>query len=80
MSLLPQCTPEELALRFASSPAIRESPRFSRPRPRGGNAASATGFDVEHYAGPVSYRTDNLMGKNKEQVSGEQRGEWGRRE
>ena len=55
-----QSSPEDLALRLASAPALRDSRRFSRPR------QASTAFTIEHYAGAVQYSTENLMGKNKE--------------
>lgn len=48
---------------------MRDSRRFSRPR------QLPSGFTLEHYAGPVTYRSDNLLDKNKEAVTREQQGE-----
>ncbi|GAX83667.1 hypothetical protein CEUSTIGMA_g11092.t1 [Chlamydomonas eustigma] len=68
---LPKCSAEDLAFRISASPAIRDSSRFSRPK--GGSSRASTSFQVQHYAGPVVYGTENLIAKNKEQVPSDQR-------
>ncbi len=43
----------------------------SRPRRRFTKLKRpATGFSINHYAGPVNYCTDNFLGKNKDFVVG----------
>ena len=45
---------------------MSQSARFSKPK------LSQTEFTIAHYAGPVTYRTDNFLDKNKDFVVAEQ--------
>jgi myosin V len=44
---------------------VSNSSRFSKPK------TSQTAFTVDHYAGQVSYKTDNFLAKNKDFVVAE---------
>lgn len=44
---------------------MAKSSRFSKPK------LDQTGFTIEHYAGAVSYRTENFLNKNKDFVVAE---------
>jgi myosin V len=44
---------------------VSKSSRFSKPK------MSQTAFTVDHYAGQVSYKTDNFLAKNKDFVVAE---------
>lgn len=50
-----QATNTDLANRLYNTPEIFKSSRFSKPK------LSQTGFQIEHYAGAVGYKTDNFL-------------------
>ena len=60
-----QATNKDLANRLYQSTEVAGSKRFSKPK------LSQTGFTVEHYAGPVTYKTDNFLAKNRDFVVAE---------
>lgn len=60
-----QATNADLANRLYASPEVTGSARFSKPK------LSQTGFAIEHYAGPVTYKTDNFLAKNRDFVVAE---------
>lgn len=60
-----QATNADLANRLYASPEVSGSGRFSKPK------LSQTGFAIEHYAGPVTYKTDNFLAKNRDFVVAE---------
>ncbi len=60
-----QATNADLANRLYASPEVSGSGRFSKPK------LSQTGFSIEHYAGPVTYKTDNFLPKNRDFVVAE---------
>ena len=60
-----QATNKDLANRLYQSAEVAGSKRFSKPK------LSQTGFTVEHYAGPVTYKTDNFLAKNRDFVVAE---------
>lgn len=62
---LGQATNADLANRLYASPEVSGSGRFSKPK------LSQTGFSIEHYAGPVTYKTDNFLAKNRDFVVAE---------
>ncbi|CAL8460835.1 g366 [Coccomyxa elongata] len=61
----PRATNADLANRLYASPEVSGSGRFSKPK------LSQTGFSIEHYAGPVTYKTDNFLPKNRDFVVAE---------
>ena len=60
-----QATNKDLATRLYGSAEVAGSGRFSKPK------LSQTGFTIEHYAGPVTYKTDNFLAKNRDFVVAE---------
>ena len=60
-----QATNADFATKLYSTPEVAKSARFSKPR------LLQTGFTVEHYAGAVTYKTDNFLAKNKDFVVAE---------
>ena len=60
-----QATNADLANRLYASPEVSGSARFSKPK------LSQTGFSIEHYAGPVTYKTDYFLPKNRDFVVAE---------
>lgn len=61
----PTATHRDLAEKLYSGTATSASRRFSKPK------KSITAFTVEHYAGPVTYQTDNFLEKNRDYVVAE---------
>lgn len=57
--------PQDLAEKLYGAPSVRDSERFTRPK------LSQTAFTIQHYAGPVTYQTDNFLVKNKDFVVAE---------
>ena len=60
-----QATYADLANRLYASPEVSGSARVSKPK------LSQTGFSIEHYAGPVTYKTDYFLPKNRDFVVAE---------
>ncbi|CAL5219117.1 g891 [Coccomyxa viridis] len=61
----PRATHKDLAMRLYQSAEVASSKRFSKPK------LSQTGFTIEHYAGPVTYKTENFLAKNRDFVVAE---------
>lgn len=61
----PQATNSDYANRLYQSNLIEESNRFTKPK------LSQTAFTIEHYAGGVTYNTDNFLVKNRDFVVAE---------
>ncbi|KAI8467171.1 MAG: P-loop containing nucleoside triphosphate hydrolase protein [Monoraphidium minutum] len=61
----PSATSKDLADKLLSGPVPTASARFSRGK------RSGTAFAVQHYAGPVTYQTDNMLDKNRDFVIAE---------
>lgn len=55
----------DLANKMYGTPSVSQSKRFSKPK------LSQTDFTIEHYAGSVTYKTDNFLAKNKDFVVAE---------
>lgn len=60
-----QSTHEDLALKFYTTEQIKNHKRFEKPR------RSNTAFTIEHYAGQVTYQTDNFLQKNRDYIVAE---------
>lgn len=60
-----QATAQDFATKLYTAPEVSKSSRFSKPK------MSQTAFTVDHYAGQVSYKTDNFLAKNKDFVVAE---------
>lgn len=60
-----QATYTDLATKLYSSPEVKDSKRFSVPK------RVPNGFTIEHYAGAVTYKTENFLDKNRDFVVGE---------
>jgi len=58
-------THEDLALKFYTTEQIKSHKRFEKPR------RSNTAFTIEHYAGQVTYQTDNFLKKNRDYIVAE---------
>lgn len=56
---------QDLAEKLYSTPTVKSSARFEKPK------LSQTAFTIQHYAGPVTYQTDNFLVKNKDFVVAE---------
>ncbi|GBG00632.1 myosin [Raphidocelis subcapitata] len=61
----PTSTNKDLSEKLYASSICQASARFKRPK------LSNTAFTIEHYAGPVSYQSDNFLEKNKDFVVAE---------
>ncbi len=60
-----QATHKDFANKLYGTSEVAKSSRFSKPK------LDQTGFTIEHYAGAVSYRTENFLNKNKDFVVAE---------
>eukprot|EP00210_Caulerpa_lentillifera_P001139 g1097.t1 len=58
-------THEDLALKFYTNDEIKKHKRFEKPR------RSNTAFTIDHYAGKVTYETDNFLQKNRDYIVAE---------
>ncbi|KAK9844720.1 hypothetical protein WJX74_005896 [Apatococcus lobatus] len=61
----PKATYEDFATRMYQTDEVAKSSRFSKPK------LARAGFTIEHYAGAVSYKTNNFLDKNKDFVVAE---------
>jgi myosin-5 len=61
----PKATHEDFANKLYGAPSVSDSKRFSKPK------LSRTDFTIDHYAGAVTYRTDNFLAKNRDFVVAE---------
>ena len=61
----PKSTHADFAQKLYSAQNIAETSRFSKPR------LSQTDFNVDHYAGGVTYRTQNFLEKNRDFIVAE---------
>ena len=60
-----QATHHDLATKLYNSPEVKDNSRFSVPR------RVPDGFTIEHYAGAVTYHTQNFLDKNRDFVVAE---------
>lgn len=60
-----QATYEDFATRMYQTDEVSKSSRFTKPK------LARAGFTIEHYAGAVTYRTNNFLDKNKDFVVAE---------
>ena len=60
-----QATYKDFANKLYGTPEISKSSRFMKPK------RDQTGFTIDHYAGAVTYRTENFLNKNKDFVVAE---------
>lgn len=61
----PNATNADFATKIYGAPTISSSKRFAKPK------LSSTDFTVHHYAGDVTYKTDNFLTKNRDFVVAE---------
>lgn len=61
----PKATHEDFAQKLYSTSTVADSSRFSKPR------LAKSDFTIDHYAGGVTYRTENFLVKNKDFVVAE---------
>lgn len=61
----PKATYNDFAQKLYSTPSVSSSTRFSKPR------LSQTDFTISHYAGGVTYQTNNFLEKNADFVVAE---------
>ncbi|WIA40194.1 hypothetical protein OEZ86_013582 [Tetradesmus obliquus] len=61
----PTATHKDLAEKLYCTPSVKDSQRFAKPK------LSQTAFTIQHYAGPVTYQTENFLDKNKDFVVAE---------
>mmetsp|Transcript_16539 Transcript_16539/g.49488 ORF Transcript_16539/g.49488 Transcript_16539/m.49488 type:complete len:1726 (-) Transcript_16539:622-5799(-) len=61
----PRATTADYANKLYTTPTVANSSRFSKPK------LSQTAFTIDHYAGEVSYQTDNFLTKNRDFVVAE---------
>ncbi|KAL4445379.1 hypothetical protein ABPG77_011204 [Micractinium sp. CCAP 211/92] len=61
----PKASHEDFANKLYAAPSVKDSKRFSKPK------LSRTDFTIEHYAGAVTYKTDNFLSKNRDFVVAE---------
>jgi myosin V len=61
----PKATHEDFAQKLSSTTTVADSARFSKPR------LAQTDFTLAHYAGSVTYRTNNFLVKNRDFIVAE---------
>ena len=61
----PKAGYEDFAQKLYSTPSVSTSKRFSKPR------LSKSDFVISHYAGDVTYRTENFLAKNRDFIVAE---------
>ena len=60
-----QATNADFANKLYMTPEVASSARFAKPK------LDQTGFTIQHYAGAVTYKTENFLAKNKDFVVAE---------
>ena len=60
-----QATNADFANKLYMTPEVASSGRFAKPK------LDQTGFTIQHYAGAVTYKTENFLAKNKDFVVAE---------
>ena len=60
-----QATNADFANKLYRTPEVASSGRFAKPK------LDQTGFTIQHYAGAVTYKTENFLAKNKDFVVAE---------
>jgi myosin V len=61
----PKATHQDYAQKLYSTPNVSDSKRFSKPR------LAQSDFTIAHYAGEVTYRTENFLVKNRDFIVAE---------
>jgi myosin-5 len=61
----PKATHQDYAQKLYSTPNVSESKRFSKPR------LAQSDFTIAHYAGEVTYKTENFLVKNRDFIVAE---------